>query len=316
MQLQQLRYLIAAAEEGSFRSAASKLYVSQSSVSVAVKDLEREMGITIFERTPRGTTLTSEGAELVKHARSVILQADLMEQRYSRAKGVERAKLAVSSQHYSLVVDALGDLAVAHEDGHCDFALRESHTDEIIRDVSERRSNLGVVYLSNYNETVMRRALAESELDFTSLYTARPHALVRRDHPIAGRESVSLAELAPFYHIEQEQGMEASSFFAEEPLAAAPATRRITVGDNGTMATLLARCEGYALGTGVFRAEGDIVAVPIETDEIMDVGYIAPRDSRPSDLANEFLKLLARRIVEFDGPITPSPAALDLAGEQ
>ena len=313
MQLAQLRYLLATAETGSFRAAAAKLYVSQSSVSVAVRDLERECGVTVFERTARGVTLTAEGAELANYARNVVVQADIMEQRYAKAQRAGRGRFAVSSQHYSLVVDAFADLVASHVGEGCDLALRESHTDEIIRDVRERRSEVGVVYLSNYNERVMRRALDEAGLKFSSLYKAIPHAIVGAGHPLAGRERIALGDLAPFRRIEQEQGMEASSFFAEEPIAAAPSARCIAVSDNGTMATLLARSDAYALGTGAFRAEGDVAAVPIETDEVMDVGYIMPHDAQPSVLARTFLELLARRIAGFDGPIEVTSLVCELA---
>ena len=313
MQIQQLRYLIATAEAGSFRAAANELFVSQSSISVAVRDLERETGVTVFERTSRGVTLTAEGVELVAMARSVVEQADLMERRYSRASRVDRARFAVSSQHYSLVVEAFGDFIAARNDDACDFALRESRTDEIIRDVQDMRSDLGIVYRSSYNERVISRALAEAGLVFESLYTAAPHVIVGREHPLAAKLSVAMDDLVGYYRFEQEQGIESSTFFAEEPLAAVPCGKRIVISDNGTLSTLLGRCAGYALGTGAFRAEGDVVAVPIETDEVMDVGFICRADQKPSGLAMEFLGCLARRITTFEGSIEVSTTTCELA---
>lgn len=308
MQIQQLRYLIAAAEEGSFRAAASKLFVAQSSVSVAVRDVEQETGVEVFRRTPRGTTLTPEGAELVDYARSVIEQLELMERRYARDNRGPRTRFAVSAQHYSLVVDAFGDFAAAHDDERCEFTLRESYTNEVIRDVSERRSDLGVIYLSSYNDRVVGRALAAAGLGFTSLYTARPHVIVRAGHPLAGRASVRVDELAGFYRLEQEQGLESSSYFAEEPLASVPHERKLLVSDNGTLSTLLERTDGYALGTGAFpNGDGRFAIVEIETDEVMNVGCIRASDAARSELADEFLALLAARILAFDGPIVPAP---------
>lgn len=313
MQIQQLRYLIAVAEEGSFRGAATKLYVSQSSVSVAVKDLERETGVTVFERTARGTTLTSEGVEFVNYARDVVERVDLMERRYSRQDDLQWARLAVSSQHYSLVVEAFGDFVAARDDEACEFSLRESYTDVIIRDVQEMRSDLGIIYLSNYNDRVIGRMLDEAGVEFTSLFEAVPHALVNRRHPLASKERVRTDDLAPFYRFEQERGIEGSTFFAEEPLAAVPCRKRIVIGDNGTLSTLLGRCDGYALGTGAFRPEGDVVSIPIDSDEVMNVGYICRKDVKSSPLATEFLKLLSKRIVAFEGSIKPSSIAQTLS---
>lgn len=306
MQLQQLRYLIAAAESGSFRAAGQRMYVSQSSISVAIKDLEQETGVTVFTRTSHGITLTVEGTELIDYARAVIEQADLMEERYLRTGRAERVRLRVSSQHYSLVVAAFGDFAAAHDDSRCEFALHESYTNEIIRDVQEGRSDLGVIYLSNYNDRVIKRALDAAGLAFTSLFVATPHAIVGRGHPLAAHEAIELVELEPFYRFEQEQGMEGSSYYAEEPLAALPHGRIISVSDNGTLCTLIAQTDGYAIGTGAFAEDARFVSVPLVTDEIMNVGFIRRADAAPTAESDEFLQFLARRILAFEGPIEPS----------
>jgi len=309
MQTQQLRYLIAAADHGSFRAASQSMYVSQSSISVAVKDLEQELGVTLFERTSRGIGLTPEGVEIVERARSVVEQIEAMESLYSRvAKDAEGPRFAVSSQHYSLVVDAFGDFVEALTGQAGELALRESYTNEIIRDVQEGRSDLGIIYLSNYNDRAINRSLSDAGLTFESLYVARPHAIVRSGHPLAGREALEIEELAAFPRIQQEQSIESSSYFAEEPLASAPSLGRLLVSDNGTLSTMLERTDAYALGTGAFPDEGKrFISVPILTDETMDVGCIRKASAVENPLASEFLRALAKRIATFDGPIEASP---------
>lgn len=314
MQLQQLKYLIAAAEHGSFRSSAQALYISQSSVSVAIKDLEQELGVALFERTSRGISLTPEGAEVAERARAIVEQLDAIESLYARGSAQIDPPicLAVSSQHYTLVVDAFGDFANAHTGEASMFTLRESYTNEIIRDVQEGRSDLGVIYLSNYNDRTIRRALAAANLAFTSLYVAQPHAIVRVGHPLATQAAVSLDDLEDYPRFEQDRGLEGSSYFAEEPLASAPSARRIVVSDNGTLSTLLYRTDGYALGTGAFPDEGSrFTAVPISTDEVMNIGFIQQEGIDPGPLAGEFLELLSQRILAFDGPIEPSSFTME-----
>ena len=312
MQLQQMKYLIAAAEHGSFRAAAQSLYISQSSVSVAIKDLEQELGVTVFERTSRGISLTPEGAEVVERSRAIVEQLDAIESLYARGRAktspVEVERLAVSSQHYTLVVDAFGDFAATHADKPCVLSLFESYTNEIIRDVQEGRSDLGVVYLSNYNDRTIRRALAAANLVFTSLYIAQPHIIVRVGHPLAAQRVVSLGDLEEYPRFEHDGGLESSSYFAEEPLAATPSARRIVVSDNGTLSSLLCRTNGYALGTGAFIDEGRrFASVPIDTDELMNIGFIRQEGAGSSPLVDEFLGLLSQRILAFEGPIEPSP---------
>jgi len=311
MQLQQLRYLIAAAEYGSFRAASQKLYVSQSSLSVAIKDLEQETGVSVFNRTSRGISLTTEGIELLGYARRIIEQANLMEARYARGNA-SSVRFSVSSQHYSLVVDAFADFVNERTDEACEFTLHETYTNEIIRNVQDSHSELGIIYLSNYNDRVMTRALNAAELSFTSLFVAQPHMVVRSGHPLAGRTSVQLDELDEFYRFEQEQGIESSSYYSEEPLSALAHSRKIVVSDNGSLASLIASTDGYALSTGVLPAADDaLLAVPLDTDEFMNVGIIRRKDTQESACAHRFLALLSRHILGSDAPIEPSSLVYD-----
>ena len=308
MQTQQLRYLIAAADHGSFRAASQNLYVSQSSISVAIKDLEQELGVTLFQRTSRGIGLTLEGAEIVERARSVVEQIEAMESLYSHSDANEdEPRFAVSSQHYSLVVDAFSDFVKAHAGETGELALRESYTSEIIRDVQESRSDVGIIYLSSYNGRAINRSLSDAGLTFESLYVARPHAIVRLGHPLASQESLDIVDLSAFPRVQQEQGIDSSSFFAEEPLTSAPSSGRLLVSDNGTLSTMLEQTDAYALGTGAFPDEGKrFKSVPIRTDETMDVGCIRNSSAAEGPLAQEFLRMLAKRIAAFEGPIKPS----------
>ncbi len=214
MTLQQLRYLIAIASHGSISAAAHTLYVSQSSLSVAVRDIERETGVTIFERSNRGITLTSDGVELLGYARQVVEQADLMAQRYSgRGDGGNQAqRLAITSQHYAFVVEAFLELAEEYEEDAYNFSLRETRTAEVIEDVRDFRSDLGVLYLSSFNESVIGHALDDANLSFNLLFSAQPHIFVSASHPLAERTEVTLDDLAAWPRYAFEQG-NANSFF-------------------------------------------------------------------------------------------------------
>lgn len=310
MQLQQLRYLIAAAECGSFRAAAAKLYVSQSSLSVAIKDLEQETATTIFNRTSRGITLTSEGAELLGYAKQIIEQADLMLSRYSRDRADE-TRFSVSSQHYSIIVEAFGDFLDAHVGEPFDLQLRETYTNEVISDVSEGRSDIGIIYLSNYNDRVIKRALDSASLSFLSLFVAQPHVLVSAHHPLAGHDIVSPEELSELTRFEHDQGIASSSYYSEEPLSTIPCKRRVTLSDNNTLAKLLSEHDGYTISTGVFPNYGGLKTIALDTDEIMNVGYVFRDDVEPGELREEFLTLVSRRIMAYADSVEPSSTAFD-----
>lgn len=276
MTLQQLRCLIAIAECGSISAAAAKLYISQSSLSVTVRDIEQETGVTVFTRSNRGIELTSDGIELLGYARQVVQDADLMERRYSRSQARVERRLSVSSQHYSFCVEAFIEFVEENDAASYDLSLRETRTGEIIEDVRVYRSDVGILYLSNFNRRVIERAIRDAGLKFTKLFRAHPHVFLSERHPLAGRESIRLEELEDYPRYSFEQGTENSFFYSEEPLAELPHSRCISVSDRGTLSNLLANHTGYTISTGVRSTEmyTGIASIPLVTDEVMDVGYV------------------------------------------
>ena len=308
MNLQQLRYVIAIAEGDSINSVAKSHYISQSSLSVAMRDLESELGITIFNRSSKGITLTSEGVEFLGYARQVVEQADLLEQRYDRGSARHPKRLAVSSQHYAFAVRAFIEFVSERAgDESCEFSLRETRTAEIIRDVAAFRSDIGILYLSGYNEVALRRRLDEASLTFTPLFRARPHVFVREGHPLARLGTVRVADLEPYPRYTFEQGAESSLYFSEEPLSALPHNRQITASDRGTMSTGVMSDEMFS----------GIVSLPLETDEVMNVGYITHSERRLSGLALDYVGKLEHLIVGFGDEtcVVPSRATQKAAAD-
>ena len=315
MTLQQLRYLIAVAERGSINAAARDMYVSQSSLSVAVRELEEELGVTIFNRSSKGIMLTSDGVELLGYARQVVEQADLMIDRYDTTSTSHHGRLAIASQHYAFVANAFMSLVNAREEDGYELVLRETRTANVIEDVSSFRADLGVLYLSPYNERVVGKRLEDDGLRFTSLFRARPHAFVRERHPLASHTRLSLEELAPYPRLTFEQGSQSSLYYSEEPLSTLPHGRRIMASDRATMTGLLRDTDGFLMSTGVRSDEmfDGIVSIPVETDEVMNVGYILHEERRLSTLALSFIDLLYEQILGFEGDLQPSRSVLAYA---
>ena len=313
MRLQQLRYIIAIAESGSINAAAHSLFVSQSSLSVTVHDLERELGVQIFERSSRGISLTSDGMEFLGYARQVVEQADLLESRYATG-GTPHRRLSVSSQHYAFAVQAFIDFVAEHDVPGCQFTLRETRTANIIDDVRSFRGDLGILYLSTSTERALRRRLDESGLVFTSLFKAKPHVFVREGHPLATRKVVRVRELANFPRYTFEQGSESSLYLSEEPLSTLAHDRQIVASDRATMTSLLKGYDGFLISTGVRSDEmyAGIASIPLETDEIMNVGYVVHGERRLSELAEAYIEKLTERIVGFrdESVLVPSRQAL------
>ena len=294
MTLQQLRYLVAIAEYGSINAAATNLFASQSNLSTAVRDLEKEFGITIFTRSNRGVTPTNEGTELLGYARQVLEQADMLENRYAK-KGNSRQRLAISTQHYAFSVEAfIKTVEDCSDQSEYDFILREAATGEIISDVASFRSEIGILYIDSFNQRVLGKAFDDANLEFHPLFEADAHVFVGENHPLASKQIIEPADLEEWPRYSFEQGTENSFYFAEEPLAHLPHKRIIRISDRGTLTNLLTSFNGYTLSTGVLSPEmlRGIVSIPLDADAHMRVGFLIHRERKPSTLLLAYIENL------------------------
>lgn len=292
--LQQLRYITEVVECGSINAASQNLYVSQPALSSAIKDAEAELGIEIFNRSNRGITLTKDGMEFVGYARQILEQVNLLEARYSSQTTGEVGKLSISSQHYAFGVKAFVDLVEEYDAEEYEFTLRETRTAEIIEDVKSYRSELGILYLSTFNNRVISKAIADAGLEFVPLFEAEPHVFVGEHHPLAHETSLKPEQLECYTRYSFEQGSNNSFFFSEEPLSNLPHKKQITYSDRGTLSNLLTNFDGYTISTGVLSDEmnAGIAAIPLEVDEKMTVGYIHHAAHDLSELAKRYIKKL------------------------
>lgn len=302
MTLQQLKYVVMVAAKGTISEAAKALFISQPSLTAAVRELEAELGITIFHRTNRGVSLTVEGEEFLGYARQVIEHTNLIEEKYA-GKSAGKHLFCVSAQHYSFVVEAFVDLLRAYGGEEYDFRIRETQTYEIIEDVAHLRSEIGVLYLNRFNETVIRRELQGHELTFHPLFTAKPHVFVSGSSPLANKERVSLEDLAPYPRLSYEQGEHNAFYFAEEILSTRESKKDIVVRDRATLFNLLIGLNGYTICSGVISEAlngGNIVSVPLDVDDYMQIGYITRDRVAQSFLAERYLDALKARTCRFE----------------
>lgn len=302
MTLQQMRYLLAIAQHGSVSAAAHALYISQSTLSAALKDVETEMGMSIFNRSNRGMEATLEGNELLSLARQIVEQDDLLNSKFGKGgKALDKIRFAVSSQHYSLGVEAFIDLVNAYPDLAYSFTYRETRTQEVIDDVRAFRSHIGLLYLSSFNERIIQRDFERADLDFFPLFETKPQALLAANHPLAQRSSLNPADLAEYPYIMFEQGSDDSPYYAEEPLLNIPRRSTIVVRDRSTLVSVLAKSDCYTVATGTHSAGMDygITGVPLQTDETMRIGYVLHRKRSVSDHTAHYIENLKRQAARW-----------------
>ena len=294
MRIQQLHYIIKIVETGSMNEAAKQLFITQPSLSNAVRDLEREMGIDIFNRNPKGITLTKDGVEFLSYARQVVEQTALLEERY-KSKTTHRELFSVSSQHYAFVVNAFVSLLGEADMTQYELFLRETRTWEIIDDVKNFRSEIGVLFLNSYNRDVLTKMFDDNHLTYTSLFKAHPHIFVSKDNPLAKKKLIHLEDLEDFPYLSYDQGIHNSFYFSEEIMSQIPHKKSIVVSDRATLFNLLIGLDGYTIATGILNSKlnGDnIVSIPLDVEDMIDIVYIRHEKANLSKMGEKFIDYL------------------------
>ena len=296
MTLQQLKYVITVAETGTITEAANQLFISQPSLTNAIHELEKEMNIVIFNRTNKGISLSKEGEGFLGYARQVLEQAAILEDKYKRNGGGKK-QFCVSTQHYSFAVNAFVDLIKEYGQEEYDFSLRETQTYEIIEDVARLRSEIGILFLNDFNEAVINKILKSYDLEFHLLFIAKPHVFISRSHPLASNKLITNEELEVYPYLSFEQGEHNSFYFSEEIFSESERKKNIRVRDRATLFNLLIGLNGYTVCSGVIDKKlngSEIIAVPLADESDMRIGYITHRKGVISRLGNSYLEALMK----------------------
>lgn len=299
MTLTQLNYLITIAETKSLNKAAEQLYVSQPSLTSAMKELEKELGITLFYRSGRGVILTNDGTEFLLYAKQIYSQYESVLEKYGKG-GARKKKFGVSAQHYSFAVKAFVDMAREADLTKYEFALRETKTAEVISDVCTMRSEIGVLYLCDFNRSAMEKLLKSSGLEFHHLLDCQAYVYLSKRHPLSGEPSICFAQLEDYPCLSFEQGDNSSFYFAEEILSTNEYARMIKANDRATMLNLMVGLNGYTLCSGIICEElngNEFVAVPFQDDgqnrnSVMEIGYITRKNTIMSSLGERYIQAM------------------------
>ncbi len=299
MTLQQLKYADAVASCGSISEAARKCFVTQPTLTEAVRALEEELRIAIFTRSSKGVSVTREGEEFLASARQILDDAARISEKYT-GKAVRRPQFAVSCQHYAFAVEAFMEVVKANEAESYDFTLRETVTSEIIDDIARHRSEVGLLYLSRRNERAIMKILRKEELVFEELFEARPHVFLSRRHPLAKKKIIRPAELDDYPYLTYEQGADNALYFAEEVMPAIDRKKNIRVRDRATMTNLVLGLNGFTVASGAYAKAYNqaIVSIPLKMDDSIRVGLVR-RGGIPLSAAGEaFVAAVRRRLAD------------------
>mgnify|MGYP002625774932 FL=1 len=303
MTIQQLRYVIGISESGSFNKAAEKLFISQPSLTSTVHDLERELGIQIFNRSGRGITLTQDGTEFLANAKQLFLNFETVMERYKKG-GSAKKKFGISTQHYSFALKSFVEMVKHFNTNEYEFAIRETRTKEVIEDVASLKSQIGLLYLSDFNRSIIQKLLNSRNLEFHSLIKCKAYVYIWKNHPLAKNKSISFEELADYPCLSFEQDDNDSVYFAEEILSTEEYHRTIKTNDRASMLNLMVGLNAYTLCSGIISEElngSEYIAVPFRESDaninrIMEIGWITKKDFILNEVGNIYVEELKKAL--------------------
>ncbi|MDR2180077.1 MAG: LysR family transcriptional regulator [Synergistaceae bacterium] len=308
MTLLQLHYLAEIAESGSISKASKNLFISQSSISNALRELESELGFVIFLRHNKGVEFTEEGRRFYECASPLLEQEKKIMKIYGEKNASPSPRLRISSHHYPFVSQALVLYmqSIDPSQSKYDLRLRETTTQNIIEDVATENSDVGVLFLSNVIREYIERLLSARDLEFHLLKTVVPHAFISKEHPLARRQYLDVQELGNYPFVAFDQERAASLHFSEEIVLAdfQPSQKAILINDRASTYNIVANTDAISVGTGLLPRgfyQPGVMAIPIKNPgDYIHLGWIQQKNTVLSPEAKTFIDTLKTCLEESD----------------
>ncbi|HEU3975907.1 LysR family transcriptional regulator [Streptococcus pneumoniae] len=253
MNIQQLRYVVAIANSGTFREAAEKMYVSQPSLSISVRDLEKELGFKIFRRTSSGTFLTRRGMEFYEKSQELVKGFDIFQNQYANPEE-EKDEFSVASQHYDFLPPTITAFSERYPD-YKNFRIFESTTVQILDEVAQGHSEIGIIYLNNQNKKGIMQRVEKLGLEVIELIPFHTHVYLREGHPLAQKEELVMEDLADLPTVRFTQEKDEYLYYSENFVDTSASSQMFNVTDRATLNGILERTDAYATGSGFLDSD-------------------------------------------------------------
>lgn len=282
MNINQLKYVLAVAASSSMREASTKLYVSQPALSASIRELEEEIGILLFERTNKGISLTDAGREFLSYAKKVAQQYEILEERYL-SRDSDKERFSVSTQHYNFAIKAFTNVIRKTNPDKFIFSIHETKTKEVLEDVRNLKSEVGIVSFSGFNEALIKKILRDYQLDFTPLMRRETYVYVWKNHPFAEKNEISIDEMLDYPCVSFDQSDDSNFYLAEEAMADYTFHKMIKSDDRATSMEIIADLNAYSIGSGMLTGADVIlqglVAIKMKEEDPITIGYITRKGS-------------------------------------
>lgn len=294
MNIQQMKYVVAVANNGSFREAAKKMFITQPSLSNGIRELEEEIGVSLFIRTNKGASLTEEGLVFLEHAEKVLTQMEMLENRYQEVTTSER--FSISSQHYDFLGVVMGNVIKQFKEQYKNFRVFETTTLKVIEDVKSYHSELGIIYLNHQNQSGIERYLEQANLTYDVVGSFKTHIFVSNDHPLAKMSEISLEQLCCYPQVRFTQEGSNFAYFSEDLIENQEQETVIYTNDRGTLMNLLVETDAYASGSGVVTGftKKEIRLIPLADSPNNKICVLYQKNKSISQIGHYFIQELKR----------------------
>ena len=296
MTLKQILYVRAVSKAGSIGKAAEALFISQSSLSESIQNLEREYDMVLFERTSRGISLTRQGEEFLKDTQLLSNIYQDLDDKYKNRKS-DRDHFCVSSLHHVSGIDAFEHIVSQPKNQKYHLGYFEGNMDQVLQDVETNRSDVGVLFFTSDSRSTIIKACNRRNIFFQHMKYDLLHIYVHKTHPLAGRGSVTLAEIQQHPFISYEECHPSSARFTPTRRQWDPQQQIISVSDRAMAYSVLALGSAYVTGSGYLTQEDcrrSLVTAPITDLGQIEIGYICNPARALSELALEYIEWLKK----------------------
>ena len=292
MNIQQLRYVVAIANSGTFREAAEKMYVSQPSLSISVRDLEKELGFKIFRRTSSGTFLTRRGMEFYEKAQELVKGFDVFQNQYANPEE-ERDEFSIASQHYDFLPPTITAFSERYPD-YKNFRIFESTTVQILDEVAQGHSEIGIIYLNNQNQKGIMQRVEKLGLEVIELIPFQTHIYLREGHPLAKKKELVMEDLADLPTVRFTQEKDEYLYYSENFVDTSNSSQMFNVTDRATLNGILERTNAYATGSGFLDNDSvnGITVIPLNDNLNNRMVYVKREEVDLSQAGTLFVEVM------------------------
>lgn len=195
MKLEQIVYALEIARCGSISKAAKNLLLTQPNLSSSIKNLEDDIGFKVFERLPRGVSVTTKGTQFLEYAESICRDVENINAIGSNSNSLTPINFSLSTQSFSYIMDNFLALHSNYNSNITNFKIKHSHYFEVLDDVVRKQADIGIISISNEHMDLWNKLFKSKNIEFNPITSGKLHGYILDSHPLFNKEKLVIEDL-------------------------------------------------------------------------------------------------------------------------